>query len=53
MLDPAVTETGVGVARSERTGDYYGVQMFGRPTTEMMEFQIELVVSFAILPNLL
>ena len=40
MLDPAVTETGVGVARSERTGYYYAVQMFGRPTTEMIEFQI-------------
>jgi uncharacterized protein YkwD len=40
MLDPAVTETGVGVARSERTGYYYAVQMFGHPTTEMMEFQI-------------
>jgi hypothetical protein len=40
MLDPAVTETGMGVARGERTGYYYAVQMFGHPTTEMMEFQI-------------
>jgi uncharacterized protein YkwD len=40
MLDPGVTETGVGVAQSEQTGYYYAVQMFGRLTTEMMEFQI-------------
>ena len=40
MLDPAVTEVGVGVARSEQTGYYFAVQMFGRPQTEMIEFQI-------------
>jgi uncharacterized protein YkwD len=40
MLNPAVTETGVGVDRSEQTGYYYAVQMFGRPPTEMIEFQI-------------
>jgi hypothetical protein len=40
MLNPAVTETGVGVARSEQTGYYYAVQMFGRSQTAMIEFQI-------------
>jgi uncharacterized protein YkwD len=40
MLDPDVTEAGVAVARSERTGYNYAVQLFGRPTAEMLEFQI-------------
>jgi uncharacterized protein YkwD len=40
MLDPDVTETGVAVAQSESTGYNYAVQVFGRPTTEMLEFQI-------------
>jgi uncharacterized protein YkwD len=31
MLDPAVTETGVGVARGGKSGRYYAVQMFARP----------------------
>ncbi len=31
MLAPEVTETGVAVARSGKTGRYYAVQMFGRP----------------------
>jgi len=31
MLDPDVIETGVAVARSEKTGYFYAVQMFGRP----------------------
>jgi uncharacterized protein YkwD len=52
MLDPAVTELGVGVAQSEQTGYYYAVQMFGRPKTEMIEFQItnrtETPISYAM-----
>jgi uncharacterized protein YkwD len=40
MLDAAVTETGVAVARSEQTGYYYAVQMFGLPKSQMIEFQI-------------
>jgi uncharacterized protein YkwD len=40
LLDPAITETGVGVAQSERTGAYYAVQLFGRPTSQQIEFQI-------------
>ena len=30
MLDPVVTQTGVAVARNAK-GEYYGVQVFGRP----------------------
>lgn len=40
MLDPDVTETGVAVARSEETGYYYAVQMFGRPKSKAIEFAI-------------
>jgi uncharacterized protein YkwD len=40
LLEPAVTETGVGVAQSEQTGTYYAVQLFGRPTSQQIEFQI-------------
>jgi uncharacterized protein YkwD len=40
LLDPAVTETGVGVAQSEQTGAYYAVQLFGRPMSQRIEFQI-------------
>jgi uncharacterized protein YkwD len=40
VLDPAVTETGVGVAQREQTGAYYAVQLFGRPMSQQIEFQI-------------
>ena len=40
LLDPAVTETGIGVARSEQTGAYYAVQLFGRPMSQQIEFQV-------------
>jgi cysteine-rich secretory family protein len=40
MLDPDVTDTGVAIARSEETGYYFAVQMFGRPKSKMLEFQI-------------
>jgi uncharacterized protein YkwD len=40
MLDPQAMETGTAVARSARTGRYYAVQMFGRPKSAMIEFQI-------------
>jgi uncharacterized protein YkwD len=39
MLDPAVTETGVGVAQGEN-GVYYAVQLFGRPKSMHIEFRI-------------
>jgi uncharacterized protein YkwD len=34
MLEPAATQTAVAVARSEKSGRYYAVQMFGRPKSE-------------------
>jgi uncharacterized protein YkwD len=40
MLNRDVVETGVAVARSEATGKYYAVQMFGRPKSMEMEFRV-------------
>lgn len=40
MLDADVIETGVAIARSEDTGYYYAVQMFGRPKSKAIEFTI-------------
>lgn len=40
MLDPNLTETGVAVAQSEKSGYIYAVQMFGRPQAAQFEFQI-------------
>ena len=39
MLDPDVTQTGVGVARSD-DGKYFAVQMFGRPKSAMISVKI-------------
>lgn len=40
LLDPDVTETGVGIARSGQTGYYYAVQLFGRPRSLSTAFRI-------------
>lgn len=40
MLDPDVTETGVGVAYSQESGAYFAVQMFGRPKAKDYQFQV-------------
>jgi uncharacterized protein YkwD len=40
MLLPQVVDIGIGVARSERTRRYFGVQMFGRPQSEAARFEI-------------
>lgn len=40
MLLPQVVDIGVGIARSERTQRYFGVQMFGRPKSESTRFEI-------------
>ena len=40
MLDPDVSEIGVAVAYSQETGRYYGVQVFGRPKSQSISFQI-------------
>ena len=41
MLDPDVTETGVAVARGEKTGYYFAVQVFGRPKSLALTFRVE------------
>lgn len=40
MLDPDVSDTGVAVARSVKTGYYYAVQMFGRAKSSTIAFAI-------------
>ena len=40
MLDPHVTETAVAIARSAKTDYYYAVQLFGRPTSQSIEFKV-------------
>ena len=40
MLEPAVRDIGVAVARSENTGHWYAVQMFGRPKSAAIEFKV-------------
>jgi uncharacterized protein YkwD len=40
LLDPAVTETGIGVAQRQQTGAYDAVQLFGRPMSQLIEFQL-------------
>lgn len=39
MLDADITQTGVAVARAEN-GYYYAVQMFGRPKSAMIQFEV-------------
>ena len=41
MLDPDVFDTAVAVARSEKSGHYYAVQMFARPRSRAIQFEIE------------
>lgn len=40
MLDDDATETAVAVARSDDTGYWYAVQLFGRPKSAAIQFQI-------------
>ncbi len=40
MLDPDLTETAVVIARSESTGYYYAVQLFGRPQSLLIDFSV-------------
>ncbi|MEQ1580153.1 MAG: CAP domain-containing protein [Steroidobacteraceae bacterium] len=40
LLAPDVTELGVAIARSARSGKYYGVQLFGRPRAQSVEFSV-------------
>ena len=40
MLEEAALHTGIAVAKSESSGRYYAVQMFGRPKSASVEFRI-------------
>ena len=40
MLDPDVSDIGVGVARSSKTGRFYAVQDYGRPKSAIISFKI-------------
>jgi uncharacterized protein YkwD len=40
MLDPDVSEIGVGIARSSKTGRFYAVQDYGRPKSAVVTFKI-------------
>lgn len=40
MLDPEMTETGVGVAYGPQSGAYFAVQLFGRPASKEIESQV-------------
>ena len=40
MVNSAATDIGVGIAQSEDSGHYYGVQMFGRPKSMRFQFQV-------------
>jgi len=40
MIDQDLMEVGVAVARSKKSGYYYAVQMFGRPKSAAIHFQL-------------
>jgi|SRR5688572_21062702 len=40
MLDPEAVEIGIAVAYSEETSRYYGVQLFGRPESMRVTFEV-------------
>lgn len=40
MLNPDVTHIGVAIARNDRSGHYYAVQMFGRPRSDKLSFSV-------------
>ena len=40
MLEADVTEIGVGVERNPRSGEYYAVQVFARPTSQVVKFRV-------------
>jgi uncharacterized protein YkwD len=48
MVEPAVTETGVALARSPATGRYYAVQMFARPSSASIRVDITNAANAAV-----
>jgi hypothetical protein len=48
MVEPNAVHMANAVARSSRTGRYYGVQMFGRPRSSSIEFRVSNVAREAV-----
>lgn len=48
MLRPEVTQTGVAVAQSAETGAYFAVQLFGRPQSQAIVFEVANQVGEAV-----
>jgi uncharacterized protein YkwD len=48
MLEPDAVHMAAAVARSARTGRYYGVQMFGRPRERSVEFRVRNAAQAAV-----
>lgn len=40
MLQPDVTQMGMGVARNPKSGEYYAVQVFARPISQVLRFRV-------------
>ncbi len=40
MLQPDVTQIGVGLARSAKDGEYFAVQVFARPISQILKFRV-------------
>jgi len=40
MLEPEITQIGVGIAAGPQSGEYYAVQVFGRPMSQMVRFRV-------------
>jgi uncharacterized protein YkwD len=40
MLQPDVTQVGIGVARSPKDGEYFAVEVFARPMSQMVKFRV-------------
>lgn len=48
MLDAAVTEIGVAIAQSDDSGTFYAVQVFGRPRSDRIAFQVRNEAAVAV-----
>ena len=40
MLEPEITQIGVGVAPGPKSGEYYAVQVLGRPLSQIVKFRV-------------
>jgi uncharacterized protein YkwD len=48
LLNPHLGELGIAVGHSTKTGRYYGVQEFGRPKSEQIEFEVSNALTTAL-----